>query len=332
VSWQRVSVPHDWAIYGPFDRAHDLQHTVIKEDAETRTADHTGRTGGLPHVGVGWYRREFTLPDDAAGKRVYVEFDGVMRNAEVFVNGERAGAWPYGYSSFCFDISELVEAGARNVLAVRCAPSCARPTAPQSPRMSPRPRSMARPRSLRSCGCASRRSGMWTGRSCTRWTARRRAAGSGRCGFFLNERPLKFRGVCMHHDLGALGAAVNRRAIERQLPILKEMGCNALRTSHNPPAPEVLEVCDELGLLVIDEAFDEWKGAPATERAIRTAGAPARLELVADRTEIAADGRDLSFVTARVLDADGNLCPHADDAVTFSVEGADPGVTGSTGR
>lgn len=151
-------------------------------------------------------------------------------------------------------------------------------------------------------------------------------------GFFLNERPLKFRGVCMHHDLGALGAAVNRRAIERQLTILKEMGCNALRTSHNPPAPEVLEVCDELGLLVIDEAFDEWKGAPATERAIRTAGAPARLELVADRTEIAADGRDLSFVTARVLDADGNLCPHADDAVTFSVEGADPGVTGSTGR
>ena len=77
--------------------------------------------------------------------------------------------------------------------------------------------------------------------------------------FLLNGRRLKLNGVCMHHDLGPLGAAVSRRAIERQLEMLSEMGCNALRTSHNPPAPEVLEACDRMGILVIDEAFDEWR-------------------------------------------------------------------------
>ncbi|MBN2652016.1 MAG: DUF4982 domain-containing protein [Spirochaetales bacterium] len=78
-------------------------------------------------------------------------------------------------------------------------------------------------------------------------------------GFFLNNKKTKFKGVCLHHDLGSLGAAFNREAAKRQLEIMKEMGCNAIRTSHNPPAPEVLELCDELGLLVMDEAFDTWR-------------------------------------------------------------------------
>ena len=78
-------------------------------------------------------------------------------------------------------------------------------------------------------------------------------------GFFLNNQPLKIKGVCMHHDLGALGAAFNYRAAERQLQILKEMGCNAIRTSHNPPAPEFLNLCDKMGFLVMDEAFDMWQ-------------------------------------------------------------------------
>ena len=80
-----------------------------------------------------------------------------------------------------------------------------------------------------------------------------------RLGFLINSRHLKIKGVCLHHDLGALGAAVNTAAMRRQLLILKEMGCNAIRTSHNPPAPEFLDLCDEMGFLVMDEAFDMWQ-------------------------------------------------------------------------
>mgnify|MGYP000968219632 FL=1 len=80
-----------------------------------------------------------------------------------------------------------------------------------------------------------------------------------RDGFYLNGRRVEIRGVCNHHDLGALGAAFNVRAAERQLEILREMGCNAVRTSHNPPAPELLDLCDRMGFLVEDEAFDAWK-------------------------------------------------------------------------
>ena len=78
-------------------------------------------------------------------------------------------------------------------------------------------------------------------------------------GFSLNGKPIKIKGVCNHHDLGCLGSAVSRRALERQLEILKGMGCNAIRTSHNPPAPELLDLCDEMGFIVMDEAFDMWK-------------------------------------------------------------------------
>ncbi len=80
-------------------------------------------------------------------------------------------------------------------------------------------------------------------------------------GFFLNGKPVKIRGVCDHHDLGPLGAAVNRRALQRQLELLKAMGCNSIRTSHNPPAPELLDLCDEMGFIVMDEAFDMWAEA-----------------------------------------------------------------------
>src|SRR5205085_634174 len=80
-------------------------------------------------------------------------------------------------------------------------------------------------------------------------------------GFLLNGERVRLNGVCDHHDLGALGAALNRRALERQLEILKEMGVNAVRTSHNPPSPELLELCDRMGLVVMDEAFDAWRRA-----------------------------------------------------------------------
>ncbi len=78
-------------------------------------------------------------------------------------------------------------------------------------------------------------------------------------GFSLNGKHVKINGVCDHHDLGCLGSAVNKRALERQLEILKTMGCNAIRTSHNPPAPELLDLCDRMGFIVMDEAFDMWK-------------------------------------------------------------------------
>ena len=78
-------------------------------------------------------------------------------------------------------------------------------------------------------------------------------------GFILNGRRMPIQGVCDHHDLGALGTAINTRALERQVELLKEMGCNAIRTSHNPPAPELLDICDRLGVMVMDEAFDCWK-------------------------------------------------------------------------
>ena len=84
---------------------------------------------------------------------------------------------------------------------------------------------------------------------------------SANAGFFLNGKALKILGVCNHHDLGALGAAVNSRAIQRQLVILKAMGCNAIRTAHNPPSVELLDLCDSMGFIVMDEAFDMWKKA-----------------------------------------------------------------------
>ncbi len=117
--WEAAVVPHDWAIDDPFDREHDLQWTRIVADGETQRAEHTGRTGGLPHVGVGWYRLRLDAPETWAGKRVWIEFDGVMSHAEVFLNGEPVGAWPYGYASFAVDLTDDLTLGGENVLAVR---------------------------------------------------------------------------------------------------------------------------------------------------------------------------------------------------------------------
>jgi beta-galactosidase len=339
--WETVRAPHDWAIEGPFERESDLQHLAIYEDGERKEKDHTGRTAGLPHVGVAWYRREIEVPP---GKRVFVEFDGVMSHSTVYVNGEEAGSWPYGYASFRFDVTDLVRPGEQNLLAVRVdnKPCASRwypgagiyrhvrlvttdpvhvagwGTCVTTPRVE-RDRATVRLRTTVSNHSEGAREGRLVtnllgpdgaevGQASTeatfedtteveqrfnlhdplRWdldrpalyTAVSRVMVEGEEtdryetrfglrdlefdpteGFFLNGRHVKLNGVCMHHDLGALGAAVNRRAIERQLEKLEEMGCNAIRTAHNPPAPEVLELCDEMGILVIDEAFDEWRVA-----------------------------------------------------------------------
>ncbi|HJT74008.1 MAG TPA: hypothetical protein VJ720_08320, partial [Chitinophaga sp.] len=117
--WQTVTVPHDWAITGPFDGNNDLQKVAIVQNGETEAGMKAGRTGGLPFIGAGWYRLSFGVPGFRPGKRVVLLFDGAMSNAVVYVNGKKAGNWPYGYNSFSFDITDYIHAEGKNTLAVR---------------------------------------------------------------------------------------------------------------------------------------------------------------------------------------------------------------------
>lgn len=117
--WQEVTVPHDWAIYGPFSAGNDLQHTAIAQDGQTQAVEHAGRTGGLPFVGTGWYRLRFEVPERNEGRRCTLLFDGAMSHARVYVNGREAIRWPNGYNSFHTDITPLLNPGGENLLAVR---------------------------------------------------------------------------------------------------------------------------------------------------------------------------------------------------------------------
>lgn len=342
--WEDVNVPHDWAIQGPFDKNNDRQVTKVIEDGEERLAERIGRTGCLPHVGQGWYRKSFSVRGGHRGKRLFIECDGIMANSEVYLNGEFVGAWPYGYASFCFELTEHIQFDDENVLAVRVdvKPNASRwypgagiyrnvrlvivnpvhvahwGTYITTPEISD---SRATARVQTDIQNQSGRAGdvklkteimdplgrlvaaassqehivssttfeqtfcvddpmLWSNNTPHLYKAVSSVIVSDKIvdhyettfgireirfdpneGFLLNGQRLRLNGVCMHHDLGPLGAAVNRRAIERQWEILTEMGCNALRTSHNPHAPEVLETCDRMGILVIDEAFDEWRWA-----------------------------------------------------------------------
>ena len=340
--WELVRVPHDWAIAGPFDKNHDLQVVTVIEDGDRKPSEMSGRTGGLPHTGKGWYRRAFSVSEADRGRRVFVEFDGVMSRGKVYLNGTFVGTWPYGYASFSFELTDQIRFDGPNLLAVSVdnSPNASRwypgagiyrsvrlvtvhpvhvahwGTYITTPEISPdeatiRLRTEVRNQSGQAeevrletdildpsgepvasivstdtIDIASRfeqtatvpNPMLWDTTSPHLYTAVSKVMVGGRIvdqyetpfgirearfdkdkGFLLNGRPLKLNGVCMHHDLGPLGAAVNPRAIERQLDMLVEMGCNALRTSHNPPAPEVLDACDRLGIVVIDEAFDEWR-------------------------------------------------------------------------
>lgn len=186
--WTKVRVPHDWAIYGPFDRRNDLQQVAVTQNMETEASLKTGRTGGLPYAGIGWYRTTFSVN---SGRQNTLIFDGAMSEAQVYVNGKEACRWPYGYNSFYCDVTPLLHAdGKDNVLAVR-----------------------------------------------------------------LQNRPQSSR---WYHDLGPLGAAINVSALRHQLQMLKDMGCDAVRTSHNMPAPELVALCDEMGLMMMLAPFDEW--------------------------------------------------------------------------
>jgi beta-galactosidase len=330
--WRTLTLPHDWSIEGEFSEKHPG----------------TPNQAALP-TGIAWYRKTFTLPATAKDKNVFIEFDGVYRNSEVWVNGHYVGKRPNGYISFGYDITPYCDSGlAQQVIAVKVDNS-AQPSSRwytgsgiyrnvrlvvankiaidqwgtfiTTPIINKHVAIINIQATVNnstgnegqgslyttiydasgkmvSKGYATLngRSGWPEGRSA--WTystainfpklwsietpylykAVTRVLINGKIvdeyitsfgirsfefdvqkGFSLNGKPTKILGVCMHHDLGALGAAVNVRAMERQLQILKEMGCNAIRTAHNPPAPEFLDLCDKMGFIVMDEAFDMWR-------------------------------------------------------------------------
>ena len=327
--WRSLNVPHDWSIEGEF--------------SDTNPA---GVAGGALPGGVGWYRKVFTVVATDTDRVVFVEFDGVYRNSEVWINGHYLGKRPYGYSSFQYELTPHLRYGrTSNVIAVRVDNS-RQPnsrwysgsgiyrhvrlvttntvhvdhwgtyvTSPEVNAQSARVRIRTTVRNESPAGrrvtvrtvvydaaggvVATASSAGSTPPDSTRefaqelvvrrpklWSVERpylyRAVTRVECGgalcddyttpfgirsfsfradsgFFLDGEHVKIRGVCLHHDLGALGAAVNDRALERQLRIMKDMGVNAIRTSHNPPAPELLDLADRMGLIVMDEAFDMWR-------------------------------------------------------------------------
>jgi len=339
--WESVTVPHDWAIKGPFNGNNDLQKVLIVQNGEKEATMKAGRTGGLPFIGTGWYRTRFRVPEFSAGKHAEILFDGAMSNAKVYVNGKEAGAWPYGYNSFHFDISALLIPGQENTLAVRLqneeqssrwypgaglyrnvhliiTEAAFIPvwgtyiTTPQitgdfaKVKISTSVKQGAAFKPLRlvteiknasgavvASGAAAlaetdqevfeqnlivKQPALWSPERPVLYTAVSRLydgevlkdeyttrfgirsvkyeAGKG---FLLNGQVRKFKGVCNHHDLGPLGTAINTAALRRQLSILKDMGCDAIRTSHNMPAPELVALCDEMGFMMMVEAFDEWR-------------------------------------------------------------------------
>ena len=328
--WETVTVPHDWAIYGPFGSGNDAQTVAIVQNGERAASPKTGRTGGLPYTGTGWYRLRFDVPEFGPGKLVCLLFDGAMSQANVYVNGHKACYWPYGYNAFHCDITGFLNSDGRdNVLAVRLE------NQPESSRWYPGAglyrnihlivtgrthipvwgthvttsvndntatvsididcenpidgmafRTSIYNQKGKKVSTASSTSNsmqievskprLWSPESPNLYKAVTELVLDGKVldryetsfgirtvrldetGFYLNGQRRKFQGVCNHHDLGPLGAAVNRSAIRHQLEMLKEMGCDAIRTSHNMPAPELVELCDEMGLMMMVEPFDEW--------------------------------------------------------------------------
>jgi len=334
-NWQEVLVPHDWAIYGPFDKEIDKQMVRIVQNNEQVASEKTGRTGALPFIGVGWYRTSFELTNIESNQQVLLSFDGAMSNAHVYVNGQKVGERPYGYSYFYFDISQYINKSETNHVAVRLEnyPFSSRwypgaglyrnvrlivkdatsfehwgnfITTPyvtnkvanvniksevkvkgveiRTTIRNPKGKVVAQHTSSQQFGSAMEQNiavhqpALWSPETPNLYTANlelyhnnklkdseeirfgiRSIEYSAQKGFQLNGKTIKFKGVCLHHDLGPLGVAVNKAALKRQLTILKDLGCNAIRSAHNMPSIEQLELCDEMGFLFLAESFDEWK-------------------------------------------------------------------------
>jgi beta-galactosidase len=340
-SWEKVNLPHDWAIKGLF-------FTKPENKAEVG-----GGMGRLPSPGVAWYRKKLDIPKSDAGKCIFLDVDGAMSYAIVWLNGKLVGGWPYGYSSWRVDLTPYIIPGGENQLAIRL------DNPPSSMRWYPgggiyrnvwltitNPLHVAQWGTFITTKNVSKTSatinleiaidnksknentvtaitelfvlnadGNKSGKAVATFRPIKTSVSAGEkiklsdsitiknpklwgppptqtpnrylavttlwqdnkqvdqyetrfgirslhfdpnSGIYVNDELIKIKGVCQHHDLGALGAAFNTRAAERQLEILKEMGCNAIRMSHNPPAPELLELTDSMGFLVMDEAFDMW--------------------------------------------------------------------------
>ena len=341
--WQNVTVPHDWAIYGPFSPHNDRQFVAIEQDGQKEAISHAGRTGGLPFVGPGWYRLDFEVPTFEKGKKATLIFDGAMSHARVYINGQEAGYWPYGYNSFYVDASPYLKAGQQNELAVRLenyeessrwypgagiyrnvhlvvtegahvptwGTQITTPVVKEkfakvhlktkwempvgkkitdyrivTEILNPEGKMVSsdeRPGDVLEEGMfvqdfVVHTPALWSPGSPMLYKAVSKIYEGNELldeyttrfgirtieivpdkGFFLNGKLTKFQGVCNHHDLGPLGAAVNDAAIRRQIRIMKDMGANAIRTSHNMPAPELVAACDEMGMMLMLETFDEWK-------------------------------------------------------------------------
>ncbi len=332
-TWRSLDLPHDWAIEGPFNDTLE------------------NNTGLLPWKGIGWYRKHFTISDNDKGKRIYVDFDGAMANAKVWLNGKYVGEWPYGYTSFRLDLTPYVIIGKENIIAVRLDTKswdsrwypgagiyrnvwlvktsqlqianngvfCTTPEIKKERGMlsvqaeveshlidptavsvkavvyklndkfeqegTPVAESIVATATIEGMKNHTFRLDIPV-KNPVLWGIYkpelyrvivtvmqgndvndkyetnfgfRTVDFTPRDGMLVNGERVEIRGVCNHHDLGALGAAFNTRAAERQLEILKEMGCNAIRTSHNPPAPELVDLCDKMGFLMEVELSDTWR-------------------------------------------------------------------------
>ena len=334
-TWESVSVPHDWAIAGPFDKKWDLQMVAIEQNGEKEATEKSGRSGALPWIGEGHYRRTIHIPADCPHAELV--FDGAMAEPTVSLNGQEAGYWAYGYNTFRVDITPYMKAG-DNLLEVDLK------NVEESSRWYPgagiyRPvklvltgegwidpwKTFIRTTELNgnqavvdvTVGCGSPLDGglgfdvelrdaqgklvghehssevdnegcsqlrftvdqphLWTPETPYLYTAHimymqngqqldkvtqkfgiRTVKVSKEGGFQLNGVTRKLKGVCLHHDLGPLGAAVNKAALIRQIKMMKAMGCDAIRTSHNMPSQMQMDICDSLGMMVMAESFDMW--------------------------------------------------------------------------
>jgi beta-galactosidase len=336
-TWTTLNLPHDWSISGAFS-----------QDAPAK-----GEGAYLP-TGIGWYRKQFTLPASATGKRVTIEFDGVYQRSEVWINGKPLGMRPYGFISFAYDLTpHLNPAGKPNFLAVKVdnslQPNCRwytgsgiyrhtwlRITEPvhiaqwstviRTPEVTKDSATLEISSRIhnesRTADCSVTfelldpsgaviqqaktdtqtidaasdhpftqtiklpNPAIWSNTTPHLYSLRTTLRSAGKQldqettpfgirtiefhvdkGFLLNGEHVKLNGVCIHGDCGSVGTAVPERVWERRLELLQQMGCNSIRLSHNPPAPELLDLLDRMGFLVMAEAFDEWKDAKAEIKA-----------------------------------------------------------------
>ena len=334
-NWQSVSSPHDWAIAGPFDKKWDLQKVAIEQNGETEATEKSGRSGALPWIGEGHYRRALTIP--AGCEHAELIFDGAMAEPVVIINGQKAGYWAYGYNSFRVDITPFIKDG-DNLLEVdlknveessRWYPGAGiyrpvtllltqqthlddwsiyvrtvsqkdgkavlevegkviKPNQDMSANValvSPDGHTAVADRDIRINGDGSFHTTLnvegakwWTPETpylyklittiadskgkvvdekCIK-TGIRTIRVTREKGFQLNGQTRKLKGVCLHHDLGPLGVAINKAALIRQIKMVKQMGCDAIRTSHNMPSQWQMDICDSLGMMVMAESYDMW--------------------------------------------------------------------------